>query len=153
VQELIDLMARDIGQDATIGSTLEEPTRPGRAVQPMRAQTHRLNHAAYGTATHQLVRHGDGGNFEPLGKIDGPDATGFLLYRTDLRQLLGRGATGFVDHHILSRTHCRDGQSGPIPWDGRDHHKCDIGAVEQVPVIGHPGNIREPFHEPSLGFR
>jgi hypothetical protein len=50
----------------------------------------------------------------------------------DLGQLLGRGATGLVDHHILARTHRLDGQRGPIPRDGGDDDKCDIGAVEQV---------------------
>jgi hypothetical protein len=43
-QELVDLVAGDIGQDAAIGVPVEEPVRPRVPVQPVRPDPQGLDH-------------------------------------------------------------------------------------------------------------
>ena len=68
IQELVDLVAGKIGQDATVGIPVEKPVGSRRAVQPVRADADGLNDPPDGTLRHKLGSAGDGGHLEPFGK-------------------------------------------------------------------------------------
>ena len=46
VEELVDLVGRDIGQDSAVRVGVEKPVWSDGAVQPMRSEAGRLDHTA-----------------------------------------------------------------------------------------------------------
>ena len=73
VQELFDLVAADVHQNAAVLLLLPEPRRAARRVQPMRAQADDLQHAADGAVANELSGMDGRLDVQALGVIDGED--------------------------------------------------------------------------------
>jgi hypothetical protein len=76
MQELVDLMRGDIGQDAAEPGLVEEPAGPDRAVEPMRPESDRLHDAPDRSVRDQFAGDDGRGNDEALGEADREDAAG-----------------------------------------------------------------------------
>ena len=84
MEELVDLVRADVGQDAATLGRIEEPGGAQVAVEPVRAEAHGLDDAADRARPDQLRRPGHRPHLEALGEVDRPDPPGLLLHPPDL---------------------------------------------------------------------
>ena len=147
MQELVDLVAGDVHEDAAIGIAVKEPVGPGRAVQPVWPHADGLNHAANGAFGDKRAGARDRRHLKPFGEIDHPHAPCALLRQPDLIKLRKGGAAGLVDHDMFACLHRLDGEARAIPRDGRDQDHIDGRVGKDLGLVA-MGNFQKAFDEP-----
>ena len=132
IDELIGLMAADIGQDPAVARRVPEPVGPGCRGQSMRGKIDRLDHAPDRAVMDKLARHDRRGHFEPFGIHDRKFAAGLLDRTANVGKLLQRGNRRLVAEIILARAHDADAQRGSKPRDGRAADQLDRGIAQNL---------------------
>ncbi len=152
MQELVDLVRADVGEDAARPRGLEEPGRPQMPVQPMWAEPDGLHDPAecprpdqFGCARHRP-------DLEPLGEVDRPDPPGLALHLPYLGELRRRDHARLVDHHVLGVAHRLDRDLGPLDRDAGGHDQLHLGVLEQRARITDPAEIGKALDE-ALDWR
>ncbi len=130
MQELLDLVRGDVGEDAAVGRGVEEPVGARGGVQAVRAEARDVDDAADGSGLDQPGGGSGRRHLEPLREIDGPDAPGFRDCLAQAAQFVAGQAAGLVDHHVLAVAHGGDGKLGAAIGASGDEHEVD-GVVPQ----------------------
>nr|WP_317954553.1 hypothetical protein [Paenibacillus chitinolyticus] len=104
-QELFDLMAADIAQDAAVLGPLEEPAGTRSGAQPVRAETEHLHDAPDCSIADELPREDGALDMQALAKIDRVLAAGFGYRPLGRLKLVRRGKRRFVGEVVLAAAH------------------------------------------------
>ncbi len=147
-EELVDLVTRDVGEDASGAVVVVEPVRaPGAAGEmgsiplPVGPEPEGLHHPPDPALADQLARADGAAHLEPLRERDGPEPTGRRHGLLDLVELVDGDATGLVSDHVLAVAQGlqRDGRAAVRDGRGDDHVNGRI--AEQGRRVIDPGRI------------
>ena len=143
VEELFDLVAPDVAQDAPVALPLEEPRGPRRQVGPVRAHPDDLKDPPEGALQHQLAGEHGALDVDPLAVVDGVLAAGALHRPAGLGQLVERRQGRLVREVVLALGHHPQAQGGMIGRHGRAGHELHPGSSRTSPsdlATRTPGN-------------
>src|SRR5262245_48679933 len=104
-EELIELVRRDVADDAAEILPVPEPRRARLRIDAMRAEADSLDDFADSAGFDQLAGFDGGGILESLAVHNRIDALRLPLYVSGLGQLRERGGAWLVDHEVLAAPH------------------------------------------------
>ena len=142
VEELLDLVAADIAEDAPIFFPLKKPCRPRGSVQAMGPHANDLEHPANGAGAYQLPCIDRRFHLQPLAVVYRVFPAGLGNDRFHLGQLLQRGQGRFIGEIVLPRFHHTDAQCGPLIGHTSGGHKLCFRILQ---------NLRFRGRRPCLG--
>src|SRR4029450_13222538 len=148
-QELVDLVAGDIGDDAAGPVSVVEPVRTSRTTREVRAvslpvgsKSQRLYDLPDSPLSDQLSGFDRAAHLEALRKRDRPESTGLGDRLLDLLELIERDAPGLVGDDVLAVGQRLDCDGGTLVGNrGRDDY-VDRGITERARHVLDPHHVR-----------
>ena len=130
VQELLELMAADVGEDAARLFARPEPIGPAGRRAAVRPETDHLHHAADGAALDELPGAHGALHVQPLGVVDHvfPAGLGDLAPRG--LELLEGGEGRLVGEVILARIHHAEAERAALVRHGGGGDELDLALLE-----------------------
>ncbi len=130
IEELLDLVAPDVAQDAAIFRFLEKPGRAARRIEPVRPKAENLQHAPDGALPDKLAGVDGALDVQTLAVIHhvfAPRARGGLARPGELVQ---RRKWGFVGEVILAGLHHGATKRPALGRDGGGGDQTYLGVIE-----------------------
>ena len=126
MEELFELMAADVAEDAAKFGLLEKPRGPPGLAQAMRAEADDLNHATDRPSRHQVRGIHCGLHMQPLGIIDHVLPAGTCDGRLRGIELRQRCKGGLVGEVVLACFHDADTKRAAVAGDGGAGDQFDL---------------------------
>ena len=141
-QELLDLVAADVAEDAAVLLALEEVGRALVVVERVRPEADGVDDLADGAGLHQFAGLHRRAGLEMLRVADRKDAPGLRLHALDLVELREGGHPRLVAHHVLAVTHGGDGDLGALGGIAEVTTRWIVGVLEDLAAVLHALCIR-----------
>ena len=150
-QELVDLMAGDVGENSAESIRVVEPVRAAGAAGQMfavslavRTQPQGLHDLTDPSGAYQLARTGHATDLEALREGDRPEPTRLGHRVPDLVQLLECDTTRLVRNDVLAIAHRLDGDRCATVRDSRGDDQVDLVVVQELLRVLEPRRLRPP---------
>ncbi|MPM93805.1 hypothetical protein SDC9_140947 [bioreactor metagenome] len=143
VEELLDLMAADVGQNTAVLFFLEEPIRTFLFIQAMRSKTRHLDDAADPSLFDQLAGKHSAFHMQSFAEIYPIFFAGLGHYFFGLFQLLKCREAGLVGEVVFPCPHDAVAQSAAQIRNGRSRNQLDLWIFQDLLQGLSNGNIRE----------
>src|SRR5215207_11048122 len=148
-EELVDLVAGDVGDDAAGTVSVVEPVRTscttremGSVALAVGSKSDGLHDPPDSPFSDQLSGFDRAAHLEALGKGDRPESTGLCDCLLDLVELIQRDTAGLVGDDVLAVSECFDRDGGTLVGNrGRDDD-VDRGILEQACRVLVPRHVR-----------
>ena len=147
VQELLELVAADVGEDAAHAALVVEPRRARLVHQVVRRHDQHLQHAADGAAAHQLARLPGRRVVQPLAVVDQVLAAGRRHRGAGRGELAEGRERPLVGEVVLARRQHLPADGGARVGDGGGRHQADGGVGEDRLERAGGLRLREPLAE------
>ena len=158
-QELVDLVAGDVGEDAAGAGRVVEPVGPtcaagqvGAVAFPVRTQSQGLDDLADPPGADQLAGPDRAAHLEPLGEGDRPEPPGLGHRPLELGELVEGDAPRLVGHDVLAVTQRLDGDRTAAVRHRCGDDQVDRRVLQQLAAVGDPRGVR-PAGPGGLGHR
>ena len=146
-EELFNLMAADVAQDASVLCTPEEPVRPACRIQGMRSEAFHVDDPADLPLIDHVASQHSCLHMEPFAEVHHVFPSRAAMCLSGLCQLLKGGEGTFIRKVVLSCRHDPESQATPLTGNGGGAHQLHILILQNFFFAGCRSRLGKTFEE------